>query len=94
MCGRFSEFRNEVFITLTFQAANCSGKHLPTSCSRHFDEIAASVNATCVEDGQEQSSPFYAPAVVDYMLQKLMPLAPLWSQMLSKQVTSNAAVEA
>ena len=28
------------------------------------------------------------------MLRKLMPLAPLWSQMLLKQVTSNSAVEA
>ena len=65
-----------------------------TSFGRHFDEIAASVKATCVDDGQEQSSPFCAPAIVEYMLRKLMPLAPLWSQMLSEQVTSNAAVEA
>ena len=65
-----------------------------TSFGRHFDDLAASVKADVTAEDQAVSSPFYAPAMVEYMLQKLMSLAPLWSQVLSGSVASNAAVEA
>ena len=63
-----------------------------TSFGRHFDALMVAVKADIPDD--ELTNGFYAPSLVDYMVRNLMSLAPLWSQLLSGSVTSNAAVEA
>ena len=46
-----------------------------------------------VLESSRVTSAFYCPALLKYMLRVIMPLTPLWSQLLSKTRTSNAAVE-
>ena len=39
------------------------------------------------------ASRYFCPALVEYLLGSIMPLAPMWSQLISAEVTTNAAVE-
>ena len=60
---------------------------------RHFDRVAKNAQEV-VEAAPCVTSVFYCPSLVQYMLTTIMPLAPLWSQLITKTVASNAAVEA
>ena len=67
-----------------------------TSFGRHFTEVArrADENGTEATPDKDITNPYFCPELVEHLLRSLMPLAPLWTQLLSACVTSNAAVEA
>ena len=50
---------------------------------------------TCKKHSNEQppANTFYCPSLVKYMMRSVMALAPLWSQLISDHVVTNAAVE-
>ena len=67
-----------------------------TKFGRHFDALRAKVQKEIDEQkahGSAAKNIFYCPDIIKYVLSTLMPLAPLWTQMQAKNVTSNACVE-
>ena len=63
-----------------------------TPFGRHFDQLLTAAKGEIVE-ADRTTSAFYCPRLAEYLVRNLMPLAPLWSQIISNQVASNAAVE-
>ena len=62
----------------------------------HFDSVLTRVRAELHDtEGDEQApaNTFYCPILVEYMMHSVMELAPLWSQLLSDHVVTNAEVE-
>ena len=46
-----------------------------------------------VVEADKTTSTFYCPKLAEHLVRNLMPLTPLWTQIISSQVASNAAVE-
>ncbi|KAF0288512.1 Fatty acid oxidation complex subunit alpha [Amphibalanus amphitrite] len=65
-----------------------------TSFGRHFEDVARRAREEDVKASVKQvTNPYFCPELVEYLLRAVMPLAPLWSQILTDCVISNAAVE-
>ena len=64
-----------------------------TSFGRHFEDVAKRARADDVRPASTVVSRYFCPDLVEYLLSSVMPFAPLWSQILSSSVTTNAAVE-
>ena len=63
-----------------------------TAYGRHFQQVKEHAPLEHGA-GEEVKNAYFYPGVVEYMLSTLMPLAPLWSQLITTAVTTNAAVE-
>ena len=63
-----------------------------TPFGRHFDAIKSRVEEE-LDETEHISNSFYCPRLAKHLLGTLMPLAPLWSQIISEETTTNACVE-
>ena len=66
---------------------------LGTPFGRHFNDLVNEVAKAAVDE-EEVTNNFYCPKLPTYLAGLVMPLAPLWSQLLSSGTASNASVEA
>ena len=67
-----------------------------TAFGRHFEDVArvAREDSLLSDTGSGHgASRYFCPALVEYLLGSIMPLASMWSQLISAEVTTNAAVE-
>ncbi|XP_043200772.1 uncharacterized protein LOC122394108 isoform X1 [Amphibalanus amphitrite] len=66
-----------------------------TAFGRHFEDITNGVKCSLQTDGEASDVPnkYFCPGLVEYLLGAVMPLTPLWSQVISAAVVTNAAVE-
>ncbi|KAF0304754.1 hypothetical protein FJT64_023515 [Amphibalanus amphitrite] len=55
-----------------------------TPFGRHFDQLLTAAKGEVVE-ADRTTSAFYCPRLAEYLVRNLMPLAPLWTQIISNQ---------
>ena len=70
-----------------------------TEVGKHFDDIKRNVEQGLdgIQQDQDQdesnSNSSFCPSLMDYMLSSVMPLAPLWAQLVTDGPASNACIE-
>ena len=64
-----------------------------TPFGKHFDQVKSMVEEELNEAAGNVTNRFYCPRLTAYLLGTLMPLAPLWSQLITEKTTTNACVE-
>ena len=89
--------------TCTVESADVDSGPLPevnstlrlgTSFGRHFHSIVLEVTEACTkEDSGERKNPYFCPQLTSYLTGVIMPLVPLWTQVLSGGTVVKSAVE-
>ena len=68
-----------------------------TEVGKHFERVKQSVEKTLGEihshQDEENSNTSFCPSLLEYFLSSVMPLAPLWAQLITDGPASNACVE-
>ena len=68
-----------------------------TEAGRHFEAVKQNVEKGLAQDSPQQDEDIhngsFCPALMEYVLSSVMPLAPLWTQLTTDGPVSNACVE-